>query len=335
MKNLFSIFRKRLIEEDVSANEIINSEYIKDTISNNLIDKLSQVIDQSGNVISDIDFLKSSFSEIASIVEELSANTEETASSAHKINVRVVEINEKVEGVANSLIDKMQMVGEIATRAEKIESDAIEAETNTRRFCLEFNEILKTAVQRATIINKIDVFTKDILNITSNINLLSLNATIEAARAGEHGRGFGVVAEEIKKLALQTKQTMISVQNTSKEMKEFLDELISSSRAITQFMEEQVVSDYNKLVFIGKEYSSNASSISRMLDEFAYTIDSIVSAMKSIVQGTSAITVATEENAKGSNEIAVNLSDLTEKSVSITDRFNSSLNDLDELSRII
>ncbi len=57
------------------------------------------------------------------------------------------------------------------------------------------------AMEQSKAVQKINVLTDNIKDISSQTNLLALNANIEAARAGEAGRGFAVVASEIGTLA--------------------------------------------------------------------------------------------------------------------------------------
>lgn len=164
-----------------------------------------------------------------------------------------------------------------------------------------------------------------VLTIASQINLISLNAAIEAARAGEYGRGFAVVADEVKKLADQTKNTVTNIQEIAKSMNGFLLELVKSSEAMTKFLQHQVIGDYKKLVNMGEQYNYDAQGISNMLEDYASTVDALTGTMCNVLEQVSSIAIATEEDAKGANDIAISLESLNEKSSSILESVKDSM----------
>ncbi|MDW7650953.1 MAG: methyl-accepting chemotaxis protein [Bacillota bacterium] len=88
--------------------------------------------------------------------------------------------------------------------------------------------------------------------VTSQTNLLGLNASIEAARVGEKGRGFGVVADEIRKLA----------ENSSRSLKE-IEEILSALNKSRQSLGGEI----GRIVNISSEQAASTQEMMAAVEE--------------------------------------------------------------------
>ena len=90
--------------------------------------------------------------------------------------------------------------------------------------------------------NEISEIIEIITGVAEQTNLLALNAAIEAARAGEHGKGFAVVADEVKKLAEESKrsagQITEMINHIQMETKESVQMMAEESRQVVEGLKE-------------------------------------------------------------------------------------------------
>lgn len=91
----------------------------------------------------------------------------------------------------------------------------------------------------SSVTGKIDEVMEFIKDIADETRLLGLNAAIEAARAGEAGLGFGVVAQEIRKLSADSKQTVGKIKELTTMIKESVDKTVHMGNETTTTVEQQ------------------------------------------------------------------------------------------------
>ena len=110
-----------------------------------------------------------------------------------------------------------------------------------------------------TVTGKIDEVMDFIKDIADETRLLGLNAAIEAARAGEAGLGFGVVAQEIRKLSDDSKQTVGRIKELTTIIKESVEKTVVMGNATTETIEQQAAAI--------EEVTASVEEINSLTDE--------------------------------------------------------------------
>lgn len=204
--------------------------------------------------------------------------------------------------------------GEINKRAEETKENVQVSQKKAYEIFISTKTELEKAIEASKIVEQINVLSESIMEITSQTNLLALNAAIEAARAGDAGRGFSVVAEEIRKLAEQSKDTVIEIQNITSKVTEAVKNLSDSSGKVLNFMSTDVNDDYNAMLNVADKYSEDAKFVDNLVTEFSSTSEELLASLQDVLKTIEGVAQAASEGADGTTNIANRVSEINNKS---------------------
>ncbi|TAN09624.1 MAG: HAMP domain-containing protein [Chitinophagaceae bacterium] len=150
---------------------------------------------------------------LGSVASEIATSTSQLAASASQSAAAVSETTTTVEEVrqtAHVASQKAKLISDDAQKAVQISQDRRksldDAAAGMNRIRLQMEVISASMVRLSEQTQAIGQIIATVEELATQSNLLAVNAAIEAARAGEHGKGFGVVAQEVKSLAEQSRQ---------------------------------------------------------------------------------------------------------------------------------
>lgn len=324
----------------------------------NMVHHLNKMVNDLHEVVTKVN---GSALEVASQSQELSASSEES-SAASRMIAGIAQTNalgsEKQLSVVNdmstSIAEMTDGMNQIASSSHEMLQANREAEDFIKKgldhvedSALQMNNLNMAMDEISRIVEKLSEGSNEISNITSIINsiadqtnLLALNAAIEAARAGEAGKGFAVVADEVRKLAEQSKDSSSQIAEMVTHIQlgirgavSSIDQgnrLVESNLASTQetlksfgFIEESSKGVTEKIELV----ASATNQLKMVADGILIAIEQVQTVAKEASHSSSEASAAIEEQVATMEQIsasAQSLSALSEQLQSIVTTFKIS-----------
>ncbi|MFQ5981323.1 MAG: methyl-accepting chemotaxis protein [Candidatus Heimdallarchaeota archaeon] len=178
---------------------------------------------------------------------KVASTSEELASTAEEINASTEEVSATVEHIARGAGQQAEM--------------ATKAIDNVGRM----SETVDTSLR------EIEGTSSVIQDIAGQTNMLALNAAIEAARAGEYGRGFGVVADNVRVLAENSR-------SSANEINAITTNIVTDVGGSVGTIQESVQS----IASVAEEFSASAEEVSSAVEEMSASMEEMSSSAQEL-----------------------------------------------------
>ena len=302
----------------------------KEAQHQNIIETLvSNISSTSESVLDHISRLDSGAKEASSASKDIAFSLNDMVEGANRQLAESRKSSEEIETVSKDvqqIIDQSKKSVAISESTVSLAKAGEESMASTEKVITELsgavNQMDKVAGRLQSRSQEIEKTLGLITDISEQTNLLALNAAIEAARAGEAGKGFAVVADEVRKLADQSR-------HYANEISSVLDSLVSDSKDLAEVMElgrKQSGAGIDQVKETGERFFKIVQEIERVArdSKASFTLaEKIGSRMNQLMNVLTTINDVAEKNRSGIESISATSEEQMATFTEFTDSTNS------------
>ncbi len=270
--------------------------------------------------------------------ENISSATEELTASSNEVTDTVQKMASLASETASSVIDASKSVKEIlelslttseeSKEMEELEKEAISFAAKGREVSEEvMNKLTQMQQDISSLRERIEALshmlrgigevTESIQGFMKRTNLLSLNAYIEAARAGEYGKGFAIVAQEIRKLAEDSRSSSLKIQEMVENITKGMEETIQAMRKVNETLLSSrdiimnAVSQLKRIADQTEETMERTSKIAKLSSKEREEIEKLARFMDKVGEMAESVSVSSEQIAASMQEQLASMEEIT------------------------